>query len=208
VTSPFLDAIRHFYIVRVSQQQQHTRGTIMRKVLSLAAILAVAIAGTFTAVKVRAAAAVTVGSTAPNFTLPSQEDKPVSLSDYKGKWVVLYFYPKDQTTGCTIEAHNFQRDMAKYDAAKAVVLGVSLDTVEGHKAWCAKDTFSFKLLADPDHKVVDAYGIPVKGMGPIKFASRQTYLIAPDGKIAKFWPTVDVAVHSDEVLAAIASMKK
>ena len=96
------------------------------------------------------------GATAPNFTLPSQEDKPVSLSDYKGKWVVLYFYPKDQTTGCTIEAHNFQRDMAKYDALNAVVLGVCLDTVESHKTWCAKDTFSFKLLADPDHKVVDA----------------------------------------------------
>lgn len=185
----------------------------MRKALSLAAVLAVAIAGTVTAThlitaKVHAADAISVGSAAPNFTLPSQEDKPVSLSDYKGKWVVLYFYPKDQTQGCTIEAHNFQRDMAKYDAAKAVVLGVSLDTVEGHKAWCAKDTFSFKLLADPDHKVVDAYGVPVKGMGPVKFASRQTYLIAPDGKIAKYWPTVDVAVHSEEVLAAIASMKK
>ena len=74
----------------------------------------------------------------PNFTLPSQEDKPVSLTDYKGKWVVLYFYPKDQTQGCTIEAHNFQRDMAKYDALNAVVLGVSLDTVEGHKAWCSQ----------------------------------------------------------------------
>jgi peroxiredoxin Q/BCP len=155
-----------------------------------------------------AADAVPVGAAAPAFTLPSQEDKPVSLSDYKGKWVVLYFYPKDQTAGCTIEAHNFQRDMAKYDAANAVVLGVSLDTVEGHKAWCAKDTFSFKLLADPDHKVVDAYGVPVKGMGPVKFASRQTFLISPDGKVVKFWPTVDVKVHSDEVLAAIAEAKK
>ncbi len=151
---------------------------------------------------------VQAGAKAPDFTLPSQEDKPVSLKDYKGKWVVLYFYPKDQTQGCTIEAHNFQRDMAKYDALNAVVLGVSLDTVEGHKAWCAKDTFSFKLLADPDHKVVDAYGVPVKGMGPMKFASRQTFLIAPDGTVAKVWPTVDVKVHSDEVLAAITEAKK
>jgi peroxiredoxin Q/BCP len=148
------------------------------------------------------------GAKAPDFTLPSQEDKPVSLKDYKGKWVVLYFYPKDQTTGCTIEAHNFQRDMAKYDALNAVVLGVSLDTVEGHKAWCAKDTFSFKLLADPDHKVVDAYGVPVKAMGPTKFANRETFLISPDGKVAKVWQTVDVKVHSDEVLAAIAELKK
>ena len=117
----------------------------MRKGMWIAVVLAVAAACGFS-MKARAAGdEVQAGSTAPNFSLPSQEDKQVSLSDYKGKWVVLYFYPKDQTTGCTIEAHNFQRDMAKYDAANAVVLGVSLDTVEGHKAWCAKDTFSFKL---------------------------------------------------------------
>jgi thioredoxin-dependent peroxiredoxin len=151
---------------------------------------------------------VQVGATAPNFTLPSQEEKPVSLAEYKGKWVVLYFYPKDQTQGCTIEAHNFQRDMAKYDALNAVVLGVSLDTVEGHKAWCAKDTFSFKLLADPDHKVVDLYGVPVMTHGDMKYASRQTFLIAPDGKVAKVWPKVDVQTHSDEVLAEITSHKK
>ena len=179
----------------------------MRKALTLAAILAFASAGTL-GLRAFAADSLTVGATAPNFSLPSQEDKNVSLSDYKGKWVVLYFYPKDQTTGCTIEAHNFQRDQPKYDALKAVVLGVSLDTVEGHKAWCAKDTFSFKLLADPDHKVVDAYGVPVKGMGPIKFASRQTYLISPEGKIVKFWPDVKVDHHSEEVLAAIEAAKK
>ena len=147
----------------------------MRKGLSLAVILAIATAGNFGS-HALAADAVAVGSIAPNFTLPSQEDKPVSLSDYKGKWVVLYFYPKDQTTGCTIEAHNFQRDQAKYNALNAVVLGVSLDTVEGHKAWCAKDTFSFKLLADPDHKVVDEYGVPVSTHGDMKFAALQTLI--------------------------------
>ena len=154
------------------------------------------------------AADVQAGAAAPNFTLPSQEDKPVSLSDYKGKWVVLYFYPKDQTPGCTIEAHNFQRDMAKYDAAHAVVLGVSLDTVEGHKAWCAKDTFSFKLLADPDHKVVDAYGVPVIPHGDAKIAQRQTFLISPKGVVVKKWEVKDVNGHSAEVLAEIASQKK
>src|SRR6201995_5811310 len=106
-----------------------------------------------------------VGSTAPNFMPPTQENKPVSLSDYKCKWVVLYFYPKAQTSGCSMEAHNFQRDRPKYEATNAVVLGVSLDTVESHKTWCTKDGFSFKMLADPDHKVVDAYGVPVKTMG-------------------------------------------
>ncbi|MCU1221985.1 MAG: alkyl hydroperoxide reductase/Thiol specific antioxidant/Mal allergen [Edaphobacter sp.] len=180
----------------------------MRKGIWIAVVIGVVTACGFGLKANAAADTVQAGAAAPNFTLPSQEDKPVSLKDYKGKWVVLYFYPKDQTTGCTIEAHNFQRDMAKYDALNAVVLGVSLDTVEGHKAWCAKDTFSFKLLADPDHKVVDAYGVPVKAMGPAKFASRQTFLIAPDGKVAKVWPTVDVKVHSDEVLAAIAELKK
>ena len=144
-----------------------------------------------------------IGSTAPNFTLPSQLDKPVSLSDFKGKFVVLYFYPKDQTQGCTIEAHNFQRDEAKYTALNAAVVGVSLDTVDSHKAFCTKETLTFKLLADPDHKVVDEYGVPVKGMGPIKFASRQTFLISPDGKIIKHWPDVNVGNHSEEVLAAI-----
>jgi peroxiredoxin Q/BCP len=181
---------------------------MMRKGIWIAVIIGAVAAFGF-GVKAHAAAdTVQVGAAAPAFTLPSQEDKPVSLKDYKGKWVVLYFYPKDQTTGCTIEAHNFQRDMAKYDAANAVVLGVSLDTVEGHKAWCSKDTFSFKLLADPDHKVVDAYGVPVMAHGDMKFASRQTYLISPDGKVVKFWPKVDVQTHSDEVLAAIAEAKK
>ena len=150
-----------------------------------------------------AADAPAVGSTAPNFTLPSQLDKPVSLSDFKGKYVVLYFYPKDQTQGCTIEAHNFQRDEAKYTALSAAVVGVSLDTVDSHKKFCTKETLTFKLLADPDHKVVDEYGVPIKGMGPIKFASRQTFLISPGGKILRFWGDVSVNNHSDEVLAAI-----
>ncbi|HEX7157860.1 MAG TPA: redoxin domain-containing protein [Edaphobacter sp.] len=182
----------------------------MRKGMWIA-VLAGAVALSGLGWNARAAAAtdnVQAGSVAPNFTLPSQEDKPVSLADYKGKWVVLYFYPKDQTQGCTIEAHNFQRDMAKYDALNAVVLGVSLDTVEGHKAWCAKDTFSFKLLADPDHKVVDAYGVPLMTHGDMKFASRQTFLIGPDGKVVKVWQKVDPQVHSEEVLAEIDSHKK
>src|SRR6516162_8797390 len=94
-----------------------------------------------------------VGSAAPDFTLNSQEGKPVSLHDFKGKWVVLYFYPKDMTTGCTIEAHNFQRDQAKFDSANAVIVGVSVDTPDSHKEFCAKESLTFKLLADTDKKV-------------------------------------------------------
>jgi peroxiredoxin Q/BCP len=148
------------------------------------------------------------GTAAPAFTLPSQEDKMVSLADYKGKWVVLYFYPKDMTSGCTIEAHGFQNDLPKYDAANAVVLGVSLDSVESHKTFCSKDSLSFKLLADPDHKVIDAYGVPVSARGEMKFAARDTFLISPQGKIVKVWTGVKPAAHSEEVLAAIAAEKK
>ena len=148
------------------------------------------------------------GTKAPDFSLPSQTDSMVSLKDYKGKYVVLYFYPKDQTSGCTIEAHNFERDTAKYAALNAVVLGVSLDTVESHKTFCSKDGLNFKLLADPDHKVIDAYGVPVASMGTMKFAHRDTFLIAPDGKVIKTWEVKDIAKHSDEVLAAIQEARK
>src|SRR5207248_865581 len=98
------------------------------------------------------------GKTAPDFTLKSQDGTPVSLSQYRGKWVVLYFYPKDFTSGCTIEAHNFQRDMDKYTQKNAVILGVSVDDVDSHKGFCAKEGLNFKLLADSKHAVVEKYG--------------------------------------------------
>ena len=149
------------------------------------------------------------GAVAPNFSLPTQVDNvSAGLKDYKGKYVVLYFYPKDMTTGCTIEAHNFERDTAKYAAANAVVLGVSLDTVESHKTFCSKDSLTFKLLADPDHKVIDAYGVPVAARGDNKFANRDTFLIGPNGKILKVWEVKDIQAHSDDVLAAIAEARK
>ncbi len=149
----------------------------------------------------------TVGQVAPTFTLPSQTGEEVSLSSYRGKWVVLYFYPKDMTTGCTIEAHNFQRDQAKFDADNAVILGVSVDTVDSHKQFCTKDGLTFHLLADPQHKVVDEYGSLGSFMG-FKIANRNTFLIDPHGKIVKVWTKVDPTHHSEEVLAAIQDMKK
>ena len=144
---------------------------------------------------------------APDFTLISQEDKPVSLAAYKGKWVVLYFYPKDQSSGCTLEAHNFQRDLPKYEASNAVVLGVSLDTVQSHKSFCTKDSLSFKLLSDPDHKAIDAYGVPINVYHDMHFAERTTFLISPHGNIVRVCTVKDIAPHSAEVLAAILSMK-
>ena len=179
---------------------------MVRKGVWIAVILGIA---TACGLAVRAHADVLqTGVAAPEFSLPSQEDTSVSLSQYKGKWVVLYFYPKDMTTGCTIEAHNFQRDLPKYDALNAVILGVSLDTVESHKTFCTKDSLTFKLLADPDHKVIDAYGVPLMARGDNKFASRDTFLISPSGKVVKQWEVKDIQAHSDDVLAAIQSMKK
>ena len=94
-----------------------------------------------------------IGTEAPDFTLNSQDGKPISLHDFRGKWVVLYFYPKDMTPGCTIEAHNFQRDLAKYEAKNAVILGVSVQDEKSHQEFCAKESLNFKLLADTQHQV-------------------------------------------------------
>ena len=144
------------------------------------------------------------GQQAPSFTLPSQGGSEYGLKDFKGKYVVLYFYPKDMTQGCTIEAHGFQNDLPKYNADNAVILGVSVDSVDSHKQFCAKDSLTFKLLADTEKKVSDAYGsLNERGM-----ASRNTFLIGPDGKIAKVWTGVDPAHASDEVFAALQDLKK
>jgi len=147
------------------------------------------------------------GSNAPDFTLPSQEGTPVSLKDYRGKWVVLYFYPKDQTPGCTREAHNFQTDQAKYAERNAVVLGVSVDSVDSHKKFCTKQGLNFKLLADTDHKVTDSYG-SLTNLGLVKFAARHTFLIDPNGNIAKVYTSVDPSKHSEEVLAELDLLQK
>jgi thioredoxin-dependent peroxiredoxin len=148
-----------------------------------------------------------VGTVAPEFTLNSQEGTPVSLKDLRGKWIVLYFYPKDMTTGCTIEAHGFQRDQSKYSDRNAVVLGVSVDSVDSHKQFCAKDGLSFKLLADTDKKVAAEYGSLIN-MGVVKIAARNTFIIDPDGKIEKVYSKVDPNKHSEEVLAALDELHK
>ena len=147
------------------------------------------------------------GSDAPDFTLPSQQGTSVSLKDYRGEWVVLYFYPKDQTSGCSREAHNFQVDQPQYAEHNAVVLGVSLDSVDSHKKFCAKEGLNFKLLADTDHRVTDAYG-SLTNLGLVKFAARHTFLIDPNGKIAKSYTSVDPVKHSGEVLAELDLLQK
>jgi thioredoxin-dependent peroxiredoxin len=147
------------------------------------------------------------GQTAPNFTLPSQDGSKIGLDSFRGKWVVLYFYPKDMTTGCTIEAHNFQQDISKYQQLNAVVVGVSVDSTDSHKEFCAKEGLSFKLLSDQDKTVVAQYGSMGDHNG-MKMAKRNTFLIDPQGKIVQVWTAVNPQQHSQEVLAALTGFEK
>jgi thioredoxin-dependent peroxiredoxin len=145
------------------------------------------------------------GTPAPPFTLKSQDGTPVSLQDFRGKWVVLYFYPKDFTSGCTLEAHNFQRDLAEYEKHNAVIVGVSVDNPDSHRQFCVKEGLSFKLLADTDHTVSKQYGT-LTHVG-FTHAARNTFLISPDGKIARVFEDVVPAEHSAQVLAALAQLQ-
>jgi thioredoxin-dependent peroxiredoxin len=149
-----------------------------------------------------------VGAVAPDFTLNSQEGKPVSLGEYRGKWVVLYFYPKDFTSGCTAEAHNFQRDLAQYEEKNAVILGVSVDSADSHQKFCAKEGLNFKLLADTEHKVSEEYGSIMNVLGVKKLSARHTFLVNPQGVIVKEYMDVEPAKHSEEVLAALKELQQ
>jgi len=146
------------------------------------------------------------GDKAPAFSLPSQDGAKVSLADNPGKWVVLYFYPKDFTSGCTVEARNFQRDLAKFEKLNAVILGVSLDSVTSHKGFCAKEGLNFKLLSDADHAMTRAYGSLTKS-GDTEYAARNTFLIDPSGVVRKTYVKVNPATHSDDVLADLAALQ-
>jgi len=148
----------------------------------------------------------TAGNPAPAFNLPNQEGAQVSLDQFKGKWVVLYFYPKDFTSGCTLEAHNFQRDIDKYTQKNAVILGVSVDDVNSHKGFCAKEGLNFKLLADSSHAVVQKYGSIMEYNG-MTLAARNTFLIDPSGVIRKVYRKVNPQSHSEEVLPYLEQLQ-
>ena len=148
-----------------------------------------------------------VNAAAPDFSLTTDEGKPASLKDFRGKPVVLYFYPKDFTGGCTLEAHNFQRDLAKYEAKNAAIVGVSVDTADSHKEFCSKEGLKFRLLSDPEGKVSTAYNSVMDYKGA-KLSARNTFLIDPQGKLVRVFEGVKVAGHSDEVLAALAELQK
>lgn len=147
------------------------------------------------------------GTTAPALALQNQHGKSVSLSDFTGKWIVLYFYPKDFTHGCSLEARNFQEDEPKYVEKNAVILGVSTDSPDSHKEFCAREGLNFMLLADTDHVVSDLYGSSMS-LGVATVSARNTFLIDPKGVIRKTYEGVDPARHSDDVLADLATLQK
>jgi peroxiredoxin Q/BCP len=177
----------------------------MKKFLFLSAVLVIAAVAAVSAGAVADAPA--VGTDAPEFTLTTNEGNQASLKDFRGQWVVLYFYPKDFTSGCTLEAHNFQTDLEKYKGMKAVILGVSVDTAESHKSFCAKEGLAFRLLSDPEGKISDTYGSVMEYQGA-KLSARNTFIINPQGKVAKVFMKVSPKGHSEEVLAALESLQK
>ena len=140
---------------------------------------------------------------APDFTLPTNTGEGnISLSDYRGKWVVLYFYPKDFTPGCTLEARRFQQDLPKYMAKNTQVLGVSADDVDSHAEFCDSEGLKFPLLADTTGDVSKAYG---SWMGYVSL--RHTYLIDPQGILKEIYLGVNPAIHSAEVLARLEELQ-
>lgn len=154
-----------------------------------------------------AAKAPAAGTPAPDFTLNAQDSKPVSLRDFRGQWVVLYFYPKDFTSGCTKEARNFQHDLALYEQKNVVILGVSGQDEVSHEKFCTAEGLHFKLLADAHCQLSARYG-SVVDLGVAKLSARHTFLIDPTGVIRKVYLKVDPSRHSAEVLADLAELQK
>jgi peroxiredoxin Q/BCP len=178
--------------------------------MKMIAIFLAVIAALVAAMVVRArhigAKAPSSGVPAPDFTLNSQDGKPLSLRDFRGKWVVLYFYPKDFTSGCTIEAHNFQRDLAQFGLKNAVILGVSGQDEHSHQSFCAKEGLHFKLLADTKYQVSSAYD-SLLNLGIARLSARHTFLIDPDGVVRKSYLHVDAGTHSAELLRDLAQLQ-
>lgn len=152
-----------------------------------------------------------VGQVAPDFSLPDQDGKEHVLHDYKGQWVLIYFYPKDDTPGCTTEACTLRDNLPHFEQTNAVVLGISTDSVASHKKFAEKHGLPFVLLADEEKKVVQLYDVwaPKKFMGKEFLGTlRTSFLITPEGEIAKIYERVKPEDHATEVLTDIASLQK
>ena len=158
-------------------------------------------------VNVMAAPILKIGDDAPTFTLPDSQGNQVSLNDYKGKWAVLYFYPKDDTPGCTKEACQFRDDFKTLEALGAKVIGVSIDDSFSHKKFAEKYNLPFPLLSDASGEVADRYGA-LNNFLVIKLAKRYTFLINPQGKIAKIYLSVDTSKHSQEIIEDLKKLKE
>jgi len=158
-------------------------------------------------VNVMAAPILKIGADAPSFTLPDSQGNQVSLNDYKGKWAVLYFYPKDDTPGCTKEACQFRDDFKTLEALGAKVIGVSIDDSFSHKKFAEKYNLPFPLLSDASGEVADRYGA-LNNFLVIKLAKRYTFLINPQGKIAKIYLSVDTSKHSQEIIEDLKKLKE
>lgn len=146
-----------------------------------------------------------VGKPAPALKLQDQDGKLRAVTDYKGHWVALYFYPKDQTPGCTEEAKKFRDRWAQFQKADVMVLGVSVDSVASHKAFATDLKLPYPLLADEKDELSKAMGV-LRGFGPVTYASRQTFLIDPEGTIVYHYPDVDTGKHAEQVLADVARL--
>ncbi|MCW3989102.1 MAG: thioredoxin-dependent thiol peroxidase [Candidatus Bathyarchaeota archaeon] len=150
------------------------------------------------------------GDEAPGFCLPNQNGEKVCLESLRGRWVVLYFYPKDNTKGCTLEAIDFTLNKTRIEGMGATVLGVSPDSVESHRGFCDKHGLNITLLSDPGHGVLEAYGVwRLKKMFGREFLGvvRSTFLVDPEGRIAHAWKRVRVADHVDAVIEKLAELK-
>jgi len=167
--------------------------------LKLAALSFLVISSIYMMLPLHAAATPVVGSQAPEFDLLDQNNKRQRLKDYRGEWLVLYFYPKDDTPGCTTEACNFRDDYFRIRALGAVVMGVSLDDVTSHKAFSEKYHLPFSLLADAKKEVARSYNV-LRSFGTVSYSSRQTFIIDPQGKIAKHYPSVSARQHATEII--------
>jgi peroxiredoxin Q/BCP len=154
---------------------------------------------------VATAAQPAVGQAAPGFSLPDQKGEMHNLSDYSGKWLVVYFYPKDDTPGCTTEACNFRDNIFAFRKLGAEILGISVDDVESHQAFAEKHGLPFTLLADDGGQVAESYGV-LRNLGVMKIANRETFVIAPDGTIARHYEDVDPDEHSAQVLADLETL--
>ena len=180
----------------------YVMGIIHRKI-TIKIIIMACLLGLFSS----AYAAIKVGDKAPNFTLPDQNNTTHTLSDYQGQWLVLYFYPKDDSPGCTTQACDFRDAVERIISSKAIVFGISVDSVESHKDFSDKFNLPFSLLSDESGEISEAYE-SLRNFYVFKLSKRNTFIVNPAGNIAKIYISVDPDTHSQMVLSDLSELQK